>query len=81
MLALDRLRRPFTVVRTVSTPESGSKLRSWPIIVPSLRTPPVARDERAHDAVAAAAVPEQDAARLEHSRELADDLRVVARDA
>ena len=28
-------RCPFTVVCTVSTPESGSKLRSWPIIVPS----------------------------------------------
>ena len=43
------------------------------------RSPPVARDEAAGDAVAARTVPEQDAARLQHTRELSDHRRVVER--
>ena len=41
--------------------------------------PPIARKEPGHNAVAAPAVPDQNSTRLENSRELADDFRIIAR--
>src|SRR5262245_13568340 len=46
---------------------------------PVLRGPPVAREELGHHAIAAAALPDEEAAGLEDARELADHARIVLR--
>ena len=70
---------PRQVGANVSTPDSGSKRRSWPTIVSPSDVSTSRARESAHHAVAASTVPDQCAARLEHARELGDDARVVAR--
>lgn len=39
--------------------------------------PPVAVEEPRHDSIATAAMPDQEPARLQHARELADDARII----